>query len=667
MSEHKHCGCGHEHDHEEHCTCGHDHAHEEHCGCGCEHDHEDACGCGCGHDHSGEVNKTMLLRVAGCVLLLIAAKLLEHRGITAAAIPAYLIAYLLMGWDVLLRAFRNLVRGRVFDENFLMSVATLGALWIGDLGEAVFVMLFYQVGELCQSYAVGRSRKSIADLMDIRPETVHLERDGTEVTLSPEEAVPGDIMVVHPGERIPLDGTVLDGCSALDTSALTGEATPRDVAAGDGVISGCINRTGVLRIRVERPYRESTVARILELVENAGSRKAEREAFITRFARVYTPCVVFAALALAVIPPLFVGGWSSWSHRALTFLVVSCPCALVLSVPLSFFGGVGGASRRGILVKGSCYLERLAEVDTVVLDKTGTLTEGRFSVAEICPAEGISEGYLLKLAALAENYSQHPVALSLKEACPEAVDCRITDAKEFPGHGVAAEVNGHRIAAGNHRLMSRAGVICEEPDAAGTVVHVAVDGCYAGYLVIADRVRPEAKETVAQLKSCGVKRIVMLTGDGEAAASAVAAELGITEYRAGLLPGDKVACMEQILAGKSGGSVTFVGDGINDAPVLARADVGIAMGALGSDAAVEAADVVLMDDNLPKIAEAVRISRRTLAIVRQNIAFALCVKGLVLALSALGKAGMGAAVFADVGVALLTILNAARALRVKKG
>ena len=570
-----------------------------------------------------------------------------------------------MGWDVLLRAGRNILRGRIFDENFLMSVATLGAFGIGDYGEAVFVMLFYQVGELCQGYAVGRSRQSIAALMDIRPETVHLERDGEEVTMPPEEALVGEVMVVHPGERIPLDGTVLEGVSTLDTAALTGESVPRDAAAGDSVISGCINRTGVLRVRVDRPYGESTVARILELVENAGEKKAKREAFITRFARVYTPCVVFAALALAVIPPLFVGEWSSWIHRALIFLVVSCPCALVLSVPLSFFGGIGGASRRGILVKGSCYLEQLAETRTVVLDKTGTLTEGKFSVAEVCPAEGISREELLTWAAQAEVYSEHPVALSLKAACPAVTAVRVTDVQELAGHGVMATVDSRSIAAGNRRLMEREEVECPEISAAGTVVHVAVDGRYAGYLVIADRIRPEAKELVSGLKACGVERIVMLTGDAEPVAAAVAAELGIMEYHAGLLPGDKVAHMERLLAENTSGRLAFVGDGINDAPVLSRADIGIAMGALGSDAAIEAADVVLMEDSLRKIAEAVHISRKTLGIVRQNVAFALGVKALVLLLSALGRANMGAAVFADVGVALLTILNAARALRTK--
>ena len=605
----------------------------------------------------------MLIRIAACVALLAAAKLLG--GDLWVSLPLYLASYLVMGWDVLLRAGRNILRGSVFDENFLMSVATVGAFAIGDYGEAVFVMLFYQVGELCQGYAVGRSRQSIAALMDIRPETVHLEWDGEEVTLPPEEALVGEVMVVHPGERIPLDGTVLEGVSTLDTAALTGESVPRDAVAGDSVISGCINRTGVLRVRVDRPYGESTVARILELVENAGEKKAKREAFITRFARVYTPCVVFAALALAVIPPLFVGGWSSWIHRALIFLVVSCPCALVLSVPLSFFGGIGGASRRGILVKGSCYLEQLAETGTVVLDKTGTLTEGKFAVAEICPAEGVSREELLAWAAQAEAYSDHPVALSLKEACPAAAAARVTDVQELPGHGVLATVDGRRIAAGNCRLMEREDVACPEVSAVGTVVHVAVDDRYAGYLVISDCIRAEAKDMVAGLKACGVERIVMLTGDAEPVAAAVAAELGITEYHAGLLPGDKVAHMEQLMTENTTGRLAFVGDGINDAPVLSRADIGIAMGALGSDAAIEAADVVLMDDSLAKIAEAVRISRKTLAIVRQNVAFALGVKALVLLLSALGKANMGAAVFADVGVALLTILNATRALRVK--
>lgn len=655
MKEHKHSDC----------CCGHDHAHEESCGCGHDHAHEESCGCGCGHDHSAGERGKMLFRIAVCVCLLVTARLMDGRLPALVCLPVYLAAYAVMGWDVLLRAVRHICRGRVFDENFLMSVATVGALAIGDYGEAVFVMLFYQVGELCQGYAVGRSRKSIADLMDIRPETVHLERDSVEITLPPEEAQVGEVMVVHPGQRIPLDGTVLEGTSALDMAVLTGESLPRSVAVGDSVISGCINQTGVLRIRVDRLYRESTVARILELVEHAGEKKAKREAFITRFARIYTPVVVCAALALAVIPPLLVGGWSDWIHRGLIFLVVSCPCALVLSVPLTFFAGIGGASRCGILVKGSCYLEQLAETDVVVLDKTGTLTEGRFSVAAICPVEGISEQRLLEWAALAEQHSRHPLALSLRAACPQIPAAGWTDVREIPGHGVVAEVSGHRLAVGNGRLMASEEVTCTSPAVVGTVVHVAVDGHYAGHLVISDCIRAEAKEAVSRLGACGIKRTVMLTGDTEATAASVAAELGIAEYHAGLLPGDKVTHMERLLEHGGKGSVAFIGDGINDAPVLSRADIGIAMGALGSDAALEAADVVLMDDNLFKIAEAVKISRKTLGIVRQNVAFALGVKGLVLLLSVLGQAGMGAAVFADVGVALLTILNAARALRTR--
>ena len=473
------CSCSHEHDHhEQNCTCGHEHRHhEEGCGCGCSHEHhhhEEGCGCGCGHDHGDVPRGQMLVRIAICVILLAEAKLTDGKMLLP--IVLYLSAYLVMGWDVLLRAVRNIFRGRVFDENFLMSVATVGALAIGDYGEAVFVMLFYQVGELCQSYAVGRSRRSIAALMDIRPETVHLEREGKEVTLSPEDALVGEVMVVHPGERIPLDGTVLEGVSVLDTAALTGEAMPRDAAAGDSVISGCINRTGVLRVRIDRPYRESTVARILELVEHAGEKKAKREAFITRFARVYTPCVVFAALALAVIPPLFVGGWSAWIHRALIFLVVSCPCALVLSVPLTFFAGIGGASRKGILMKGSCWLEQTAELRTVVFDKTGTLTEGRFVVAEILSAEGVAAKVLMEYAALAEHYSDHPVALSLREACPALEhEGRVTEVQEVAGHGVTALVDGHRVAVGNRRLMASEGVTSVR-ETKGTVVHAAVDG-----------------------------------------------------------------------------------------------------------------------------------------------------------------------------------------------
>jgi len=610
--------------------------------------------------------KNLLLRILAAAACVIVLRLLDaylHPWYVRLAL--YLVPYLIVGHDILRKAYKGIRNGQVFDENFLMTIATLGALAIGDLGEAVFVMLFYQIGELCQSYAVGRSRKSIRDLMDIRPETVCLERNGAEVILPPADAEVGEVMVIRPGERIPLDGTVLEGESSLDTAALTGESLPRDAAPGDTVISGCVNQTGVLRVRVDRPYGESTVARILELVENASEKKAVREAFVTRFARVYTPCVVFAALALAVIPPLFVGNWSGWIHRALIFLVVSCPCALVLSVPLTFFGGIGGASRRGILVKGSCYLEQLAELKAVVFDKTGTLTEGRFAVAEVLPAEGVSTEQLLEYAALAESYSDHPVALSLKAACPQAENRgRVTDVHETAGHGVTAVVDGHRVAVGNRRLMEAEGaVIAELGTAAGTVIHTALDGNYIGSIVIADRIKEDAVRMVAGLKECGVERIVMLTGDAEAAAAAVAKELGIIEYHAGLLPADKVARMEDLLGRKSSGTLAFVGDGINDAPVLSRADIGIAMGALGSDAAIEAADIVLMDDRLTKLPEAVRISRKTLAIVRQNVAFALGAKGIVLLLAAIGRAGMGAAVFADVGVALLTILNAARALR----
>lgn len=601
----------------------------------------------------------MAVRIAVC-----AALWAVSRFAGGAAPVLLLAAYAVMGWDVLWRAARNVAAGRVFDENFLMSVATVGAVVIGDWQEAVFVMLFYQVGELCQGLAVDRSRRSIAALMDIRPETVHLERDGTVETVSPEEAEPGDVMVIHPGERVALDGTVLEGTSSLDTAALTGESVPREVSAGDAVISGCVNGAGVLRVRVERVYGESTVARILELVEHAGEKKARQEAFITRFARVYTPGVVCAALVLAVLPPLLLGGWSAWIHRALIFLVVSCPCALVLSVPLSFFGGIGGASARGILIKGSCYLEQLAKTSVVVFDKTGTLTEGRFAVTEILPAEGVDPEKLLTLAAQAERYSHHPAALALKEACGAAEAGQVTDVQESAGFGVTALVDGARVAVGNRRLMAREGISAPEYTTPGTVIHVSADGAYLGCIAAADRIRDGAAEAIAELKRCGVSRIVMLTGDGEAAAAAAAEQLGVTEYHAGLLPGDKVEKVEALLENKSG-TLLFAGDGINDAPVLSRADVGIAMGALGSDAAIEAADVVLMHDDLAGIAAAVRHARRTVSIVRQNVAFALGVKALVLLLAALGRTGMGAAVFADVGVALLTILNAVRALRMK--
>ncbi len=595
----------------------------------------------------------------------------------------YLIPYGIIGWDILWKAARNIRNGQVFDENFLMALATVGAFATGECAEAVFVMLFYQVGELFQDYAVGRSRQSIAALMDIRPDTANLEReDGSLEEADPEDVEVGAVIVVKPGERVPLDGTVLEGVSALDTAALTGESVPRDVEPGDDVISGCVNQSGLLRVRVTRPCQESTVSKILDLVENAGEKKAASENFITRFARYYTPCVTLAALALFLIPtaalavvpaaaqPAFLAGtvWTGWLHRALIFLVISCPCALVISVPLSFFGGIGGASKCGILVKGSNYLELLSKTETVVFDKTGTLTKGTFTVTALHPAGGFTEQALLEYAALAESWSSHPISLSLRKAWSgEAGSGRVTDVEEIAGHGVAARVDGRAVSAGSSRLMEREGVRWEPCELPGTIVHVAVDGTYAGHIVISDLPKPEAKTLVEGLKAAGVKKTVMLTGDTEAAAKAVAGNLGLDEYHAQLLPADKVDQVERLLGAKAPGAVlAFVGDGINDAPVLTRADVGIAMGALGSDAAIEAADIVLMDDNPAKIVTAMRISRKTLRIVKQNIWFALGVKFAVLALGALGQASMWAAVFADVGVAFLAILNATRCLRVEE-
>ena len=610
--------------------------------------------------------RKMLLRILAAAALLILIELLPQ-PMAMPVWPLYLIPYLVIGWDVLYGAARNIFRGQVFDEDFLMAIATVGAFATAEYAEAVFVMLFFQTGELFEHYAVGKSRKSIAALMDIRPDTANLEsEDGETEEVDPEDVAVGAVIVVKPGERIPLDGTVLSGASSLDTAALTGESAPRDVGPGDAVISGCVNQTGALRIRVDRPCSESTVSKILDLVENASEKKAVSEQFITRFARYYTPCVVIAAAALAVVPPLFVGNWTDWLHRALIFLVISCPCALVISVPLSFFGGIGGASKCGILVKGSNYLEALAQTETVVFDKTGTLTRGTFTVTDVRPQPGFDKAALLETAALAEHWSDHPISLSLKAACGKALDAgRVAEVEELAGHGVTAKVDGKAVAVGNHRLMERQGITVEETKEVGTVVHVAVDGAYAGAILISDLLKEDASAAIAALKRSGVKRAVMLTGDGEEAAKAVAAEVGVDEYHAGLLPADKVERVEQILAQKSGrGRVAFVGDGINDAPVLSRADIGIAMGALGSDAAIEAADIVLMDDKPSKIAAAISISRKTLRIVRQNIVFALGVKFAVLILGAFGMANMWMAVFADVGVAFIAILNAMRCLQV---
>ena len=577
----------------------------------------------------------------------------------------FLIPYLVIGWDVLWRAVRNIAHGQIFDENFLMAIATVGALCIGEYAESVFVMLFYQVGELFQSYAVGRSRQSIAELMEIRPDYANVERDGTVEQVDPDEVEVGETIVIKAGERVPLDGVVLEGRSDLDTAALTGESLPREVQSGDDVISGCVNLTGLLKVRVTRAFEESTVSKILDLVENAGSKKAKAENFITKFARYYTPTVVLAAVALALLPPL-VGavGWSESLHRALIFLVISCPCALVISVPLSFFGGIGGASKAGVLVKGGAYLEVLARAQIVVFDKTGTLTKGVFNVTAVHP-EQCGEDRLLELAALAESWSEHPISRSLREAYGKEVDAsRVTDVEEHSGRGVHAKVDGQEIWVGNDKLMDAIGVSWHPCHRVGTTVHVAAKGEYLGHIVISDEVKEDAAQAVADLKALGVAKTVMLTGDAKAVGESVAAQLGLDEVHTQLLPADKVEQVEALLSEKTGkGCLAFVGDGINDAPVLSRADIGIAMGGLGSDAAIEAADVVLMDDKPSKIAVAIRIAQKTLVIVRQNIVFALGVKALVLVLGAVGEANLWEAVFADVGVSVIAILNAMRAMK----
>ena len=606
--------------------------------------------------------KQTLYRILLSAALLIAAALLPLEGWPRLAV--FLIPYALIGWDVLWRAMRNIAHGEIFDENFLMSLATVGALCVGEYPEAVFVMLFYQVGELFQSYAVDQSRKSIASLMDIRPDYANLEVDGRIQQTDPEDVAVGDIILIKPGERIPLDGDVVEGTSTLDTAALTGESLPRSVGPGESVVSGCVNLSGLLRVKVTKPFEESTVAKILDLVENASAKKAKAENFITKFARYYTPAVVLAAVVLAVLPPLALGwAWTDAILRALNFLVVSCPCALVISVPLSFFGGIGGASRQGILVKGGSYLEVLARAETVVFDKTGTLTKGVFQVTAVHPEQG-TEAELLELAALAEAYSDHPISRSLKTAYGKPLEPeRVSHVEELSGRGVRAVVDGKEVCAGNDKLMEEIGAAWKPCHQVGTVVHVAVDGVYGGHIMISDQVKEDAREAIAALKGLGVKRTVMLTGDAAAVGEAVAQELGLDEVHTQLLPAGKVERVEALLTETSAkGALAFVGDGINDAPVLSRADIGIAMGGLGSDAAIEAADVVLMDDKPSKLAEAVDIARRTLGIVRQNIIFALGVKALVLILSAMGKATMWAAVFADVGVSVIAILNAMRAL-----
>lgn len=606
--------------------------------------------------------KKALYRILASGALLIAAALLPFGGWPKAL--CYMVPYLLAGYDVLWSAARNILHGQVFDEKFLMALATVGAIAIGEYPEAVFVMVFFQVGELFESIAVGRSRKSITSLMEICPDYANIERDGEIVQVDPEEVAVGDVIVVKPGEKIPLDGLVAEGVSSLNTTALTGESLPRDVAEGDLVISGCVNLNGLLKVRVTKAFSESTVSKILRLVEESSASKSKSENYITRFARWYTPCVVAAAVLLAVIPPLFLGGWSGWINRALIFLVVSCPCALVISVPLTYFGGIGGASKKGILIKGSSYMDALAACETVVFDKTGTLTRGSFAVTEICPV-GMEKDELLLLAALAEAYSDHPISLSLKSAYGREIELsRVDSVRETAGHGVAARVDGRQVLVGNSRLMESHGIRPAETSSTGTVVHTAADGVYAGYIVIADELKPDAAEAIARLKTMGVKKTVMLSGDRRPAAEGVAASLGIDEVHAELLPDDKVEQIEKLLRERSPkGRLVYVGDGINDAPVLARADVGVAMGALGSDAAIEAADVVLMDDKPSAVATALAIARRTGAIATQNIVFALGVKAVIMVLGALGYAGMWLASFADVGVCVIAVLNAMRTLK----
>ncbi len=609
--------------------------------------------------------KKTLYRIGAAVALLIAA-LIFQTDIWWVNVIIFAVPYLLVGYDVLMEAFSGLFRGALLDENFLMAIATVGAFAIGEYTEAVGVMLFYKVGETFEQYAVGKSRRSIAELMNIRPDYANVLVNGEVVVTDPEDVAIDSRILVKPGEKVPLDGIVVAGTSFLDTSALTGESVPRSISVGDEILSGWINTEGVLEIRVTKEFGESTVSKILDMVENASNKKSNSENFISRFAAVYTPVVVISALVLAILPPLVIPGqnFSTWIYRALSFLVVSCPCALVISIPLSFFGGIGGASRVGVLVKGSNYLEALAKTETVVFDKTGTLTKGVFRVQQVLPAEGMGENELLKIADLAESYSNHPISKSIRQAADEPDLSLVSDAKEIAGHGVEAFIGGHRVLCGNGKLMERENIAYISADSAGTVVYVAVDGKFAGHIVISDELKPDAAKAISALKNSGVKETVMLTGDRERTAKAVAAELGIDGFFAELLPGDKVEKVEELLAKKNEkNSLAFVGDGINDAPVLARADVGIAMGAMGSDAAIEAADIVIMTDEPSKIATAMKIARRTLSICRQNIIFAIGIKVLVLVLTAFGYTNMWAAVFADVGVAVLAILNAMRALK----
>ena len=619
--------------------------------------------------------KKMLTRILVCAVMLIALQFLPITGIPRFAL--YLAAYLVIGFDILKKAAKGIGNGRVFDENFLMAVATIGAFALaiyeksGDYNEAIAVMLFYQIGELFQSYAVGKSRKNISALMDIRPDYANIEVDGKLEKVDPDEVAVGSVIVVQPGEKVPLDGVIIDGASTLNTSALTGESLPRDAKTGDEIISGCINMTGVLKVRTTKEFGESTVSKILELVENSSSRKSRSEDFIAKFARIYTPAVCYSALALAVIPPvarLAMGSsaeWEQWIYRALTFLVTSCPCALVVSIPLSFFAGIGGASKEGVLIKGSNYLETLSQVKTVVFDKTGTLTKGVFEVSAVHHSP-MEQEKLLEYAALAECASSHPISKSLQKAYGKEIDrSRVTDIEEVSGRGILAKVDGVPVAAGNHKLMEQLGIDFIDCHSVGTIIHMAIDGKYAGHIVISDVVKPNSKQAIEQLHRAGVTKTVMLTGDAKKIAASVAKELGVDEMYSDLLPAGKVEKVEALLSQQSGkAKLAFVGDGINDAPVLSRADIGIAMGAMGSDAAIEAADIVLMDDEPLQIAKAIKISRKCIGIVYQNIVFALVVKFACLALVAVGAADMWAAIFADVGVMVLAVLNAIRALRV---
>ena len=648
------CGCGYEHHHHD----DNDHDEREHH----EHSHEH------GHEHGGaNKGKKLMIRVATAVALL-ALGLVSKTNLGEthwATIVVFIAAYLVAGYDVLWRAICNIRRGEVFDENFLMTVASVGAMCVAEYAEGVAVMVLYQIGEYFQDKAVDKSRESITKLMDIRPDYANLVDGNDSRRVSPEQVRVGDIILVKPGEKIPLDGVVIEGNSSLNTTALTGESLPRDVKEGDQVLSGCVNLSGVMKVKVTVGYGESTVAKILALVESSGDAKAKTERFITKFSRIYTPAVCFFALALAIIPSLFDGNWTNWIYTALTFLVISCPCALVISVPLTFFSGIGGASKKGILIKGATYLETLAGLDTVVFDKTGTLTKGTFSVTGVHPAKDVTKDELLDVAAHVEAFSDHPIAISIKEALGRAVDMnRVSDASEAAGHGVQAKVDGQQVYAGNARLMESIGVKAAEPAEIGTVVHVARGGQYLGALVISDVIKENSASAMEALKSAGVKRLVMLTGDRQEVAADIAKKVGLTDYRAELLPEDKVSALEGLLG--DGHTVAFTGDGINDAPVLRRADIGIAMGGVGADAAIEAADIVLMDDDPAKIAQGVRHARRTMRIVHQNIIFALAVKLLVMVLGICGFANMWLAVFADVGVAMLAILNAMRAMKMKQ-